>query len=87
MFYAFLSLYLHFVLGFSVTEATLFATLSMLASSIAQSVVWGPIADKVYNRKYMVVWSEILAAIGIFIVWWLHNQAYSIYSPYNVSSR
>ncbi|OLS20601.1 MAG: hypothetical protein HeimC3_39830 [Candidatus Heimdallarchaeota archaeon LC_3] len=82
MFYAFLSLYLHFVLGFSVTESTFFATFSMLASSIAQSFIWGPIADKIYNRKYMVVWSEILAAIGIFIVWWLHNQAYTNYSPY-----
>jgi MFS family permease len=82
MFYAFLSLYLHFILGFSVTESTLFATFSMLASSLAQSFLWGPIADKIYNRKYMVVGSEILAAIGIFLVWWAHNVAYMEFSPY-----
>jgi MFS family permease len=82
LFYVFLSLYLHFVLGFTVTESTLFATLSMLASSLAQSFLWGPIADRIFNRKYMVVWSEILAAIGIFLVWWIHNIAYTTYSPY-----
>ncbi|MFW9929277.1 MAG: MFS transporter [Candidatus Thorarchaeota archaeon] len=82
LFYSFLSIYLYYQLGLSVTESTLFATFSMIASSIAQSTIWGTLADKVYNRKFMVFWSEIGAALCIFVVWWIHYEVYFMFSPY-----
>ena len=81
LFYAFLSLYLHFFLGLSVTESTLYATFGMLASSFCQATVWGYLADHIFNRKIMVFYGELIAAVGHIIVWWLQYQAYAYYGP------
>lgn len=79
--YIFLSLYLHYFLGMSVTLSTLFVTFSMIASSLGQATIWGWLADQLFNRKHMVVWSEIVAGLGHILLWWLHRLAYDNYSP------
>lgn len=76
LFYSFLSIYLHYYLGMTITESTLFATFAMVGSSLAQSLYWGNISDKLFNRKIMVVWGEVFAGAGHIVVWYLHRLAF-----------
>ena len=80
LFYSFLPIYLHFFLGLSITESTFYVTFAMISSSIGQSLVWGRISDRLYNRKIMIFTAEIIAAIGHILVWYLHLIAFT-YSP------
>ena len=43
LFYSYLSIYLRFFLGLSVTETTFFATFPMILNVLFQTFVWGPI--------------------------------------------
>ena len=80
LFYSFLSIYLYYYLGLSITYTSFFVTFSMIASAIGQSFIWGRLADKLFNRKKMVFISEIIAAAGHIIVWTLHRVAFDNYS-------
>ncbi|MEZ4605125.1 MAG: hypothetical protein R2861_17475, partial [Desulfobacterales bacterium] len=51
LFYAFLSIYLRYFLGLSVTETTLFATLPMVFNILAQTFVWGRLSDRRQLRR------------------------------------
>ncbi len=73
LFYAFLSIYLRHFLGLSVTETTLFATLPMIANVLCQTFVWGPVSDRLQVRRTLIVWGELLAAVGTSLVWYLHR--------------
>jgi len=73
LFYSYLSIYLRFFLGLSVTETTLFATLPMLLNIIFQRYVWGAISDKYQRRRTLIILGEVLAAIGTVAVWYCHK--------------
>lgn len=81
LFYSFLSIYLHFYLEMSVTEATLFGSTGMISSALFQSFLWGKVADMVHNRKRLIVWGEIIAAGGYMLIWYLHILAYKEIAP------
>lgn len=73
MFYAYLSIYLRHFLGLSVTETTLFASLSMIVNVLFQSFLWGRISDRLQLRRTLIIIGEILAAIITFAVWFVHT--------------
>ena len=73
MFYNYLSIYLRFFLGLSVTETTLFATLPMGLNILFQALVWGPLSDRVQLRRSLVVLGEAAAAVCTVLVWYLHT--------------
>lgn len=73
LFYSYLSIYLRFFLGLSVTETTLFATLPMVLNIVFQRFVWGALSDKYQRRRTLIILGEVLAAIGTLIVWYVHK--------------
>ncbi len=73
LFYSYLSIYLRFFLGLSVTETTLFATLPMVVNVIFQAFVWGVVSDKFQLRRTLIIIGEVAAAIITFIVWYVHT--------------
>lgn len=73
LFYAYLSIYLRYYLGLSVTETTLFATLPMILNILCQTFIWGKLSDKYQIRRTLILWGEILAALGTMAVWYLHT--------------
>lgn len=73
LFYSYLSIYLRFFLGLSVTETTLFATLPMVLNIVFQRFVWGTLSDKYQRRRTLIILGEVLAAIGTLIVWYVHK--------------
>lgn len=75
LFYAYLSIYLRYYLGLSVTETTLFATLPMLANIIAQTFVWGRLSDRFQLRRTLILWGECSGAFGTVLIWAFHVMA------------
>lgn len=73
LFYSYLSIYLRFFLGLSVTETTFFATFPMILNIIFQTFVWGNISDRYQRRKTLIILGEIFAAISTFFVWFVHT--------------
>ncbi len=73
LFYTYLSIYLKDFLGLSVTVTTLYATIPMILSVIGQNFIWGPLSDKIQNRRMFIIVGELLAGILLFIVWWEHT--------------
>jgi MFS family permease len=72
LFYSYLSIYLRFYLGLSVTETTLFASLPMIANVVFQNFVWGRVSDRLQLRRTLIIIGELTAAIITFIVWYSH---------------
>ncbi len=68
LFYSFLSIYLRFFLGLSVTETTLFATFPMVLNVLSQTFVWGAVSDRFQLRRTLIILGEISAAISTFLV-------------------
>ncbi len=56
LFYAFLSIYLRYFLGLSVTETTLFATLPMVFNILSQTLIWGRLSDRRQLRRTLILW-------------------------------
>jgi MFS family permease len=73
LFYSYLSIYLRFFLGLSVTETSLFATLPMVLNVVFQRFVWGALSDKYQKRRTYIILGEVLAAVGTLLVWYLHK--------------
>ena len=73
LFYSFLSIYLRFFLGLSVTETTLFATFPMVLNVLFQTFVWGAVSDRFQLRRTLIILGEISAAISTFLVWYVHT--------------
>jgi MFS family permease len=73
LFYSYMSIYLRFFLGLSVTETTFFATFPMILSVLFQTFVWGVISDKYQKRRTLIILGEITAAISTFLVWLIHT--------------
>ena len=73
LFYSYLSIYLRFFLGLTVTETTLFATIPMVLNVVFQRFVWGRISDKYQRRRTLIIIGEVLAAIGTLLVWYIHK--------------
>lgn len=73
LFYSYLSIYLRFFLGLSVTETTFFATFPMIVNVLFQTFVWGILSDRYQKRRTLIILGEISAAITTILVWWLHT--------------
>lgn len=73
LFYAYMSVYLRYYLGLSVTETTLFATLPMVFNVLCQSMVWGRLSDRLQLRRTLIVWGEVLGGMGTLAVWYVHT--------------
>ena len=73
LFYSYLSIYLRFFLGLTVTETTLFATIPMVLNVVFQRFVWGKISDKYQRRRTLIIVGEVLAAVGTLLVWYIHK--------------
>jgi MFS family permease len=73
LFYSYLSIYLRFFLGLTVTETTLFATIPMVLNIVFQRFVWGKISDKYQRRRTLIIVGEVLAAVGTLLVWYIHK--------------
>ncbi|MGB3340834.1 MAG: MFS transporter [bacterium] len=80
LFYSYLSIYLRFFLGLSVTETTFFATFPMILNIVFQTFVWGVISDKYQKRRTLIILGEVFAAISTFFVWFLHTMPASKYA-------
>lgn len=80
LFYSYLSIYLRFFLGLSVTETTLFATLPMILNVVFQTFVWGVLSDRYQRRRTFIIIGEISAALTTVLVWWLHTLPSSSYA-------
>jgi MFS family permease len=72
MFYSYLSIYLRFYLGLTVTETTFFASFPMICNILFQNFVWGRISDKYQKRRTLIIVGEISAAISTVLVWYVH---------------
>lgn len=75
LFYSYLSIYLHYYLGLTVTETSLFSTVPMVLNVLFQTAVWGRISDKLQKRRTLVIVGELLAAVGTALVWLLHARS------------
>lgn len=75
LFYAFLSIYLRYFLGLSVTETTLFATLPMVFNILAQTFIWGRLSDRRQLRRTLILWGEGCGAVGTILIWGAHILA------------
>ncbi len=73
LFYTYLSIYLKFFLGLSVSETTLFATIPMVLNIVFQTFVWGTIADRFQLRRTLVIVGEMSASVITVAVWWTHT--------------
>ncbi len=73
LFYSYLSIYLRFFLGLSVTETTFFATFPMILNVLFQTFVWGPVSDKFQLRRTLIILGEVSAAISTSLVWYVHT--------------
>ncbi|MHA1616733.1 MAG: MFS transporter [Candidatus Njordarchaeales archaeon] len=89
LFYGFLTLYVLEVLHRTFTEAMLVMALPMLANSLTQPFIWGPLSDKMGTRKLFIALGETIAGIAYILlsppVWSLftgmpHTQAASLYT-------
>ena len=73
LFYSYLSIYLRFFLGLSVTETTFFATFPMILNVLFQTFVWGGLSDRLQLRRTLIILGEISAAVSTAFVWYLHT--------------
>lgn len=80
LFYSYLSVYLRFFLGLSVTETTFFATFPMILNIVFQTFVWGVISDKYQKRRTLIILGEFFAAVSTFFVWLIHTLPASKYT-------
>ena len=72
LFYTFLSIYMRYYLGLTVTQTTLYATLPMVISSFFQMFVWGRISDRLQKRRTLIVIGEVIAGILLLVTFWVH---------------
>ena len=72
LFYTFLSIYMRYYLGLSVTATTLYASIPMVLSSIFQMFVWGRLSDKLQRRRSFIIMGEIIAGTLLLITYWIH---------------
>jgi MFS family permease len=73
LFYSYLSIYLRYFLGLSVTETTFFATFPMILNVAFQTFVWGVISDRYQKRRTLIILGEISAAVITVAVWYMHT--------------
>lgn len=80
LFYSYLSIYLRFFLGLSVTETTFFASFPMVLNVLFQTFVWGVLSDKYQKRRTLIILGEATAAITTVLVWYIHTLPESKYA-------
>jgi predicted MFS family arabinose efflux permease len=73
LFYSFLSIYLRFFLGLTVTETTFFATFPMIVNVLCQTFLWGKVSDRTQKRRTLIILGELCAAVATFLVWVVHR--------------
>lgn len=77
LFYAFLTLFFLEVLRRSFTESMLVMALPMLANSLTQPLIWGPLSDKMGTRKIFIAVGESIAGVAYIL---LSPPVWSIFS-------
>lgn len=80
LFYSYLSIYLRFFLGLTVTETTFFATFPMVLNVVFATFVWGAVSDRFQVRRTLIIIGEICASVSTFVVWYLHTIPESKYT-------
>lgn len=75
LFYSYLSIYLRYFLGLSVTETTFLATFPMIMNIAAQTFIWGQVSDRYQLRRTLIVTGELIAGVLTFFVWYFHTMA------------
>ena len=73
LFFTFLSIYMRYYLGLSVTATTLYATIPMVLSSIFQTFVWGRLSDRLQRRRTLIILGELIAGTLLIITYWIHT--------------
>ena len=68
LFYGFLTLYMLEFLQRSFTEAMLIMALPLLANSLTQPFLWGPLSDKIGRRKIFIATGEAIAGFAYIIL-------------------
>jgi MFS family permease len=79
LFYTYVSVYLRFFLGLSVTETTFFASFPMVLNVVFQTFVWGVISDRYQKRRTLIILGEASAAVITVLVWFVHTLPESKY--------
>ncbi|MFX0205410.1 MAG: MFS transporter [Candidatus Hodarchaeota archaeon] len=79
LFYTYLSIYLRYFLGMSVTETTLFATIPMILNVCSQTFLWGVLSDKLQLRRTFIIIGELLAGVGTIGVFISHRMVDQLY--------
>ncbi len=78
IFYIYISLYLRFFLGLSVTASTLYAFVPMICNTTFQIFVWGRVSDKFQRRRSLILLGEYVAGICIVLIWIIHRYVGSL---------
>ncbi|MHA1819553.1 MAG: MFS transporter [Promethearchaeota archaeon] len=73
LFYVYLSIYMRFYLGLSVTITTLYATIPMLLNASFQTFIWGRVSDRFRKRRFFVMLGESIAGVFLFILYIIHS--------------
>lgn len=79
LFYSYLSIYLRYFLGLTVTETTFLATFPMILNTLFQTFVWGHLSDKYQLRRTLIICGEFLAGVGTIIVWYGHTLPHNLH--------
>ena len=72
LFYSYMSIYLRFFIGLSVTETTFYATFPMIINVLCQTFFWGNLSDKLQLRRTLIIIGELTAAVITSLVWYVH---------------
>ncbi len=75
LFYSYLSIYLRYFIGLSVTETTLLATFPMVLNVLSQTFIWGQFSDRYQLRRTLIIVGELIAGVLTFFVWYFHTLA------------
>jgi MFS family permease len=73
VFYTFMIYYLYKLMN-TVTSTAALGTLTMVASSLGQNLLWGRICDKYKIRAKLIVMGETIAAFAYLIVFLVHKS-------------
>jgi len=68
LFYGFLTLYVLEALNRTFTEAMLVMALPLLANSLTQPFIWGPLSDRLGRRKIFIALGETVAGLAYIIL-------------------
>ncbi|MFX1534344.1 MAG: MFS transporter [Promethearchaeota archaeon] len=78
IFFTFLSIYMYFELGVSATLTNSLFFMSMTASSLGQSFIWGKVSDRFQIRRKLIVLGEGVAALVHILMFYVHIWTFNV---------